>query len=447
MTRIPAEQDSFRGMRVLPYGNSCCPGYSFAIVVALAFLCCARQVEAQPQAESPWWQRSVERKLGPYFIKSDLPPAEVNTLARHLNLMHGEYSHRLASLPPRVAQPMNVLIFKRQREYLDVLRTRFGVNAVGSSGMFFSNPSGQSLAIWTEHLTERRIHHVLQHEGFHQFAWSRFGSDLPMWVNEGLAEFFGESVLVNGKLVLGQSNPRVIESVMNAIELGEHIPFRRMLMMQSSQWNDALRTGNASSQYNQAWSMVHFLVYGDEGRYTTRFEAYLRLINKGHQSENAFVRAFETDDIDAFERAWKEYALQAKPSAFVTALERIEFLAAGALELSHQGLAPETLETLRESLVEIDFRYMTQTHGIGVQFNAENDELFNIPMDHLSEEQPIFTLRKSRPRRSSPRDRQWEEQSPMPAIIETENLSPKTLAVYWYRDRETGILRYEIAVK
>ena len=389
----------------------------------------------------------MERKLGQYFIKSDLPATEVNTLARHLNLMHGEYSHRLASLPPRVAQPMNVLIFKRQREYLDVLRTRFGVNALGTGGMFFSNPSGQSLAIWTENLSQRRIHHVLQHEGFHQFAWSRFGSDLPMWVNEGLAEFFGESVLVNGKLVLGQTNPRVIKSVINAIELGEYIPFRRMLMMQSSQWKDALRTGNASTQYNQAWSMVHFLVYGNQGRYTKRFEAYLRLINNGHQSENAFVRAFETNDIDAFERAWKKYALEAKPSAFVTALERIEFLAAGALELSHQGRAPQTLEALRESLVEIDFRYEIQTHGIGVELDAHNDELFSIPMDNLSEERPIFTLSKSRPRRSSPRDRQWEEQNPMPAIIETENLRPKSLAVYWYRDRKTGALRYEIEVK
>ena len=42
--------------------------------------------------------------------------------------------------------------------------------------------------------------HVAQHEGFHQFAWSRFAEDLPVWVNEGMAEFFGESVIVGDTL-------------------------------------------------------------------------------------------------------------------------------------------------------------------------------------------------------------------------------------------------------
>ncbi|NIM64053.1 MAG: hypothetical protein GTO30_21105, partial [Acidobacteria bacterium] len=60
-------------------------------------------------------------------------------------------------------------------------------------------------------------------------------------------------------------------------------------------------------------------------------------------SEDAFVRAFETDDIEAFEKSWKQYALNTRPDGFLTALQRIEFLAEGALELSREGVTSETL--------------------------------------------------------------------------------------------------------
>ena len=404
-------------------------------------------VFAQRQAPLPWWQRSAERKIGYYHIKTDLPPDRANELARHLNLMHEEYAKRLASLGPRSPTPMNVMIFAQRRDYLQTLRTRYGVDGSGTGGMFFVNPSGSALALWTESLPNRRILNVIQHEGFHQFAYSRFGSDLPSWANEGLAEFFAQSVLVNRRFIIGQSNPRVINAVKNGIELGTYIPFRKMLTMTPQQWSSALREGDASNQYHQAWSMVHFLVYGDGGRYVQRFEAYLRAINAGFTSEDAFIRAFETDDIEAFETRWKQYALAAKPSAFVTAMERIECLAEGALELSRKGKSPQTMEELQESLKAINFAYMVQKHGVQIELRADDETMYTIPMDDLSPEPPAFVISKPNRRGMSLRERKFEETIPTPPAIDTENLKPKTLSIRWKRDRETGEFSYEILVK
>ncbi len=110
---------------------------------------------AQDRARGPWWDRSAEAKVGYYWIKTDLPADEANDLARQINVMHAEYSKRLASLPQRVPSPLNVLIFKSRDDYLETLRTRFGVNAAGSGGMFFVNPSGSGLAFWTGALSDR----------------------------------------------------------------------------------------------------------------------------------------------------------------------------------------------------------------------------------------------------------------------------------------------------
>ena len=397
------------------------------------------------QAQLSWWDRSVEQKVGHYWIKTDLPADEANALAHHLNIMYGEYAKRLASLPVRAQEKLNVLIFKSRQDYMLTLRARFGVNATGSGGMFFVTSAGSGLAFWTENLPRQRIEHVVQHEGFHQFAYSRFGDDLPIWANEGLAEFFGESVVVGETLVIGQSTPRVLDEIKNAIELKKYVPFQQMLTMTPQKWSAALQNGTAALNYHQAWSMVHFLVYGDGGKYVGAFETYLRHLNNGLPSEEAFIRSFGPDII-AFENRWKLYAQAAKPSAFVSALERIEFLAEGALELSRQKKYPETLDALRAALREIKFTQTINMHGMEVKLSAADDALFQIPMDDLTDEQPAFVVTKAKLGHITRRERMLEDANPTPPTIASEHLKPKSVQVRWVRDNDTNTFSYQIVV-
>ncbi len=416
------------------------------VTVAVAAVALGSSAPA-PTQQNSWWFDAPETRAGAYWIKTDLEAGPARELAAHLNLMFAEYGKRLAGLPPRAPAPLNVLLFQRQQDYLATLGQQFGVDASGTGGMFFVTPAGSALAAWVEGLSRRRIEHVLQHEGFHQFAWSRFGADLPMWVNEGLAEFFGESVVVDRTLILGQTNPRVIDAVREAIEQEKSIPFRRMLSMTPEQWSESLQRGSAAVAYRQAWSMVHFLVYGDGGRYTARFEAYLKLINSGLPSEHAFTRAFETEDFEAFERRWKEHALAARPSAFGTAAERIEFLARGAAELSRRGQSPGSMPELIDALRGAGFSTELQSHASVVQLSVGDAALFEIPMDGLCEKQPSFLIEKAKKRGGfSPKQRQLEEARPTPPSIRTECLRPHNLAVRWFRDRDSGDYRYEIDV-
>lgn len=401
------------------------------------------------KAQLPWWDRAEEQHIGHYWIKTDIESDLANKLARHLNLMYEEYARRLASLPSRTPERLNVMIFDRERDYQFVLRTKFGVDGTGTGGIFFANPSGTALAFWIQELPMRRIEHVLQHEGFHQFAFSRFGGDLPPWVNEGLAEFFGEAILVNSKLIIGQTTPRVIDRLKNAIETEKYIPFRTMLSVDGRQWGALVREGNASLQYNQAWSMVHFLVYGDGEKYVGAFEQYLKLINAGYKSEDSFIRAFGSADIEGFERQWKKFTQQSKPSSFVTAMERMEFLTAGALHLRENEIIPESLDALKAALKEAKFTYTTSTHGVETVLNAEDDSLYLIPLDDLSEKDnpPMFVVSKMDTRRMSMRERKAEQENPSPSLIGTKNLEPNNLIARWNRDKDTGEFTVEIDVR
>ncbi len=393
----------------------------------------------------PWWQRAEERKVGSYWIKTDVPPALANDLARHLNLMYEAYSRRLASLPQRAPEQLNVLIFSGRQDYLDVLRTRYGLMANGTGGMFFVNPRGAALAFWTEGLSRQRMQHVLQHEGFHQFAYSRFGDDLPVWLNEGLAEFFGEAVLVDGTLLIGQAKPRILDTVKEAVELGKYIPFETMLPMTSEDWTTQIQNGSASLQYCQAWSMVQFLVYGDGGRYMGPFERYLHLLNEAVPSKDAFAQAFGPG-VQAFEERWKAYAREVSPSAMATAMERLEFLAEGALAVNQLGISPRSLDELREQLVSIGFSYDLGRHGLDVTLRADDSALYEIPLDDHCSDQPRFVAEPLNHGLLSRREQRIEERHPSPPIIKTVNLQPRNLAVRWDR-REDGTFRYEIEVR
>ena len=430
--------------------------WMFRVFVLIATLLLLARPAVAQRAQLPWTKRSAEATVGHYWIKTDLPADEANELARHLNLMYREYARRLASLPPRAQEELNVLIFASRREYELTLQSQYGVNATNTGGIFFATPELKALAFWTEGLSKRRIYHVLQHEGFHQFAWSRFGNDLPQWVNEGLAEFFGEAVLLGNRLVIGQSTPRVITQVQDAIENKETVPFHRMLTMSGQEWGQRVREGRGRLQYHQAWSMVHFLVFGDGGRYVEAFERYLKLLNAGVLSDLAFVRAFRSnnritefnrEDIADFESAWKKAALRASPSALVTALERIEFLAEGMLELHYKDVRPASMEELKAALEDTGFTHTLTLHGLSTTLVAGDNTNYTIPKDELTDKQPTFILRKPDLRFIPAIERVLERDNPTPMLIATEGLAPENIVVKWIRDRETNTFRYEISIE
>ena len=77
---------------------------------------------------------------------------------------------------------------------------------------------------------------------------------------------------------------------------------KAMMRLSHETWNSEMSIAN----YDQAWSMVHFLAYGDGGRYQRAFEAYMRLVSRGRSSEDAWNLTFSNDPA-GFERQWRAY--------------------------------------------------------------------------------------------------------------------------------------------
>jgi hypothetical protein len=194
-----------------------------------------------------------------------------------------------------------------------------------------------------------------------------------------MAEYFAESIPVGGRLRTGQVPPNRLHRMKQRLENKEHIPLEELLGLSNEQWRARLQSENGPVQYDQAWSIVHFLVNGDQ-RYRRAFLQYLGAVAQGASHRQAYQKAFGGGSYDAFERAWRQYMLELEPTPAKIAAERLRFLAHGIKMLHEDGKTIESVEQLKEALRRIRFRVRQRIgHGFEIERSAEDDELFTAP--------------------------------------------------------------------
>ncbi len=348
-----------------------------------------------------WWVMAAAHPaagLGPevlntyqtkhYTIHTNLARRDAQVYGRHMDRMFVEYSKRFKSFRKRDRQPMSLYLVRTRDDYIGLLDS-FGINGSYSGGMFFYAQRGYGLATWVEGQNPASVYDTLQHEGFHQFAHVYIGRELPIWVNEGLAEYFGDGLLVGRKMKLGLATERRVRIVQKAIRENVTLGFDYLLGISAKQWHHNMRSGSpkGSLQYHQSWSVVYFLIHGDRGRYRGAFEKYLQLVGSGRQSEKAFRQAFGTEDTEAFRKRWESFAASLKPDPFSAAVSRIRFLGRGLKYLlKNDRPMPATLDQLRDALQQIQYRLVSKTHGVEHETSAMDESQYRFSRKNGAED-------------------------------------------------------------
>ena len=369
-----------------------------------------------------------------YKVQTNLSIAVAKPICAHMDKVFAEYSRRLgrAGFRIRNKSPMNLMLFADQKSYMEGL-AKHDVNGAGSGGMFFHDGNAAALAVWLGGHQPSQYLSTLQHEGFHQFAYLTIGS-MPTWANEGLAEYFGDALLVRGKFQLGLVSQSRIDDLQKAIKDHQSFGFGELLNMTGTQWSDrvARRDPRTRIMYLQSWSIVYFLVHGDNGRYESRFMAYLRELAGGRSSEQAFAATFGSNDYAPLEARWKKFVAELKPDALSVAVERATFLADGLMTLQQSHTQIQTLEQLQIQLKRIKFQYATGSHGNPIVLRAADPRNFTPPPPDRPGSEPKIILTPS-------------TQEDLPATLQITGLKVD-LTVQWHRV-DQGALSYEIELK
>ena len=373
-----------------------------------------------------------------YEILTDVDRADIRDIAAHMDAVADEYDRRFSSFPARDTKPSKLCIFRSRDDYIDFMAT-LDFPAGNTGGVFFSRPDGAGLATWLEGRSNESMLAVLQHEGFHQFLHERLGDDIPPWANEGMAEYYGQALMVRGRFRTGIVPGARLEQLQTAIRQNALIPFDVVVRLTQDQWGETLRTNpeTAAILYSEAWSMAHYLLHADNGAAAPAFEAYVRAVAGGTPNEQALADAFGTTDMRRFQQSWGDYVLTLEPDPVSVAVERLQFLAEGVSYLHENGIPVATMGDLQRQLRARRFRLRVFEHDTVRTFSADDAALFEPPPSNTRQPARI-TLTPSRfSAHPSRRD--------LPPMIDVTGLGPY-IRLHWRRD-DTGALLSQISIE
>jgi hypothetical protein len=268
----------------------------------------------------------------PYYrIYSDLSPERLREATLRMTKMAEEYHRRTAGFAGVLRERMPAYLYCTESDYLNA------GGAEGSGGYF----DGEKLVAITTDRDGLDPWHTIQHEAFHQFAKIVIGGELPVWVNEGLAEYFGEALFTGDSFVTGLIPQDRLERVRDLIKTDKYVSITKMMAMSNGDWNGALAVAN----YDQAWSMVHFLVHAENGKYQPAFNSFIQLLSRGQLADRAWETTF--GDARGFETRWKDYWLKLPDNPTADSYTRARVLVATSF-LARATAAKHTFASFEE---------------------------------------------------------------------------------------------------
>lgn len=130
---------------------------------------------------------------------------------------------------------------------------------------------------------------VVYHEYLHHLLHGRF-LRLPLWLDEGLAEYFSSFRAVDGEARFGLP----IEEHIRWLRQNNLIPVRQLFAidLQSKDYHEGVRQGVF---YAESWALTHYLMLGGNPARRSQLHQLASLLQTGMPQESAFARAFGGD--------------------------------------------------------------------------------------------------------------------------------------------------------
>lgn len=410
----------------------------FGILIAAAAIVWVTNLPCFGQAEKDWFSRSKVFRSKYYSVRTDFPEEEAKALAKHMDATCDAYIAMFKGLANWRQSRLDLWLFQKQDDYLNALLTKVQVDGTGSQGMCISRGNQILLVGWRGTNGDDRMRGLLQHEGFHQFARFLF-DDLPTWANEGLAEVFERGISVDGKVVIGEVSEADKKRLADALEDGFK-PFDELFTIESEQWGADVISGQASHNYLQAWSIVHFFLWAEDGKYQKPFLKFLKVLNQGAEWRQAWVAAFGRPNFAVMEKKWRDYATNLDAHDYRETIRRMDFLAQGMLSLMESDIRVGTFDELKQALIKAEFQHTSKLFGESQELSASDETSFEIPNHAEFGAECGFELLDSRGRKPRPGARP----STVPMRIATSGLKPFNFSVHWTRKGRTYVPSFHI---
>jgi len=251
------------------------------VLAALLFL-----VGDQANAKDSWTKVQTKH----FTLVGNASERDIRKIATKLEI----FRETLSVIFPRVKIttpiPTTVVIFKSDDAFRPFKPRYQGKIRDNVGGYFLPGPYMNYIALAA---ADERIdpYKVIFHE-YEHFVLRNNLLHVPLWLDEGLAEFYSsfETTDNDQKVTLG--NPLA----QHVYYLREHplLPFKTLLAVdhKSPHYNESSKTG---AFYAESWALVHYLMNGNQQKRQPQLIKFIELVNSGASAEESFQKAFQAN--------------------------------------------------------------------------------------------------------------------------------------------------------
>jgi tetratricopeptide (TPR) repeat protein len=338
--------------------------------IALCLLLNVAAGSAANAASPTGW---AEARSTHFIVVTDANEEEALRLASHFERMRLVFRALLPTPDADSGPPMTVLAMKDKRgmRAMEPMAYLAG-NQMDLAGFFLRAPDRNYILMRLD-AQQEYAYSTVYHEYTH-YMLRKADTWLPLWLNEGLAQFYENTDIDDKTAWLGETNTEAL----NLLKRNNLLPIATLLRVnaQSPYYHNE---DESSIFYAESWALTHYLIVSDRIQGTHRMHDYTRMLEQGEDSVTAAGHAF--GDLSMLQARLNDYIMQRKFMYFMMPAR----LDAKSASIEVRAIAPADADALRADL-------MMHT-GRTSEAKALDDEVLKIQPENALAHETMGALR------------------------------------------------------
>ncbi len=318
-------------------------------------------------AEEPW----IEVKSPNFIILSNGSQRQARRVAKQFE----QFRYVLRTLLPKLkvdsGTPLTVFAVPNEKDFKALLPGDHIQKGAKEVSGFFQSGAEKNFVVLRTDAPPEWSYHTIYHEYVHMAMRLNF-QGLPLWLTEGLAEFYGNAEIGDKESNLGKPSANML----HILAKSALIPIADFLAItQDSPYYREQQKANLF--YAQSWALTHYLMIGDKRAHFGQMVELLNLLQAGVPEKGAAGRAF--GDLRALEKNLASYVgsrsfyyqpvrvqLNVQEDQYaVRTLSAADSIGARGDLLAHVGRLEEA-RTMLEQALQLDPRSTLANEGLGL---------------------------------------------------------------------------------
>jgi hypothetical protein len=251
----------------------------FATVIALL---AAMPLSPTVAAADKW----VEARSPNFIVVSNAGESQARKTAIQFEQVRALFRQSLAAAQTHASPVMIIFAVKNEDSLRELLPEYWAQRGQSHPGGIFVNRLYQFSMAVNLAAHGDNPYEAIYHEYYHSLTMPYFPG-LPLWVAEGLADFYGNSEISDKTAGLGRPNPGLI-TVLRSLPL---IPLETLFQVnQRSPYYS--EQSKVSIFYAESWALIHYLMLGDKGIHREALLNYLNAVGQGSSQPEAAAKSF-----------------------------------------------------------------------------------------------------------------------------------------------------------